>query len=188
MSQKMQVLFELIFPSKKYGPIKLSFERRKRRWPRIKRQHRRVMVIERNDPRVDLVVLAMVNLNPHIPLRQIEVQFGIPKSTAQRILALHNVFPYHITLIQSLMPTDFQWRLEFCNYCRFKQCYVIQNFLDMSYFIIYCVELWLNFHVAFVSSHNHFFPKLLFVSLEIWKYDDISRMSNIRIEQNSKFM
>jgi len=41
-------------------------------------------------------------------LQQIEVQFGISKSTAQRILALHNFYPYHITLTQSPMPTDFQ--------------------------------------------------------------------------------
>jgi len=54
-------------------------ERRERWQPRIIRQ-RRVMIIERNDPRV-LIVLAMVNLNPHISLRHIEVQSGIPKST-----------------------------------------------------------------------------------------------------------
>jgi len=72
------------------------------------------MVIERNDPRV-FVVLAMVNLNPHISLRQIEIQSGIPKSTTQRILALHNFYPYHIILTQSLTSTDFQRRLEFCN-------------------------------------------------------------------------
>jgi len=35
---------------------------------------------------------------------------------------------------------------------------------------------------------NHFFSKLLFVPLEDMKYDDISRMFNVRIEQNSKFM
>jgi len=35
---------------------------------------------------------------------------------------------------------------------------------------------------------NHFFSKLLFVPLEDMKDDDISRMSNVRIVQNSKFL
>jgi len=35
-----------------------------------------------------------MNLNPHISLGQIDIQSGIPKSTAQRILTLHNFYPY----------------------------------------------------------------------------------------------
>lgn len=60
-------------------------------------------------------MLAVVHLNPHISLRDIEKQFGIPKSTAQRFLALHACHPYHITLTQALIPNDFRRRLEFYN-------------------------------------------------------------------------
>lgn len=87
--------------------------RKERQRPPINRQRRRV--IERDDPRV-LIVLAMVNLNPHISVRQIERQSGIPKSTIQRIIALHGFHPYHIT--QGLVPNDFQRRLAFCNWAQ----------------------------------------------------------------------
>lgn len=73
------------------------------------------MTIEWNDPQV-IVVLAMVNLDSHISLRQIEVQSGIPRSMAQRILRLHNFHSYHIALTQGLFPHDFQRKLAFFNW------------------------------------------------------------------------
>jgi len=76
-------LYCMRFPDRRQHPVDIviaRIERHERQRLRMIQQHR-VMIIERNDPRV-LVVLAMVNLNPHISLRQIEVQSGIPKSTA----------------------------------------------------------------------------------------------------------
>ncbi|EZA50283.1 hypothetical protein X777_11294 [Ooceraea biroi] len=109
-------LYRQRFPNRYQHPADVviaRIERRERQRPPISRQCRRVS--ERDDPRV-LVVLAMLNLNPHISVRQIERQSGIPKSTIQRIIALHGFHPYHITLTQCLMPNDFQRRLAFCNW------------------------------------------------------------------------
>lgn len=92
-------------------------ERRERRRPRIPRNRRRIMVQNYDDPRI-LVVLAMVDLDPHISLRDIQRRTGIPKSTAGRILRLHRFHPYHITLTQALMPDDPRRRLEFCNWAQ----------------------------------------------------------------------
>ena len=88
-----------------------------RQAPRRPRQRRRTMTVQRNDPRV-LVVLAMCALDPHVSVRQIQVQTGIPRETARRILNLHKFHPYHITLTQELLPPDFQRRLQFCLWAR----------------------------------------------------------------------
>ena len=58
----------------------------------------------------------MVELNPHISLRQIEAHLRISRSTAKRILQLHRLHPYHITLTQQLTALDFQRRFQFCNW------------------------------------------------------------------------
>lgn len=113
-------LYRRRFPGRRQHPahnVIARIERRERQGPRRIRQRRRIMTIEWNDPRV-LVMLAMVNLDSHISLRQIEVQSGIPRSTAQRILRLHNFHPYHIALTQGLFPHDFQRRLAFCNWAQ----------------------------------------------------------------------
>ncbi|KAL6418651.1 hypothetical protein ACFW04_014235 [Cataglyphis niger] len=47
----------------------------------------------------------MVKLDSHISL-QIEVQSGISRSTAQRMLRLHNFHPYHIALTQAMLYQD----------------------------------------------------------------------------------
>lgn len=108
------------FPNRIHHPNDVEIariEHRERQGPRRPRQRRRIMTINRNDPRV-LVVLAMVNLDPHISTRQIQEQSGIPRETARRILKVHRFHPYHITLHQELMPRDFERRLEFCHWAR----------------------------------------------------------------------
>jgi len=57
-----------------------------------------------------LVVLDATVLNPYISTRQIERQYGISKSTTNRIIKINRFSPYHIQLHQ-LEPTDFERRL-----------------------------------------------------------------------------
>lgn len=112
-------LYRERFPGRDHHPNDRAIafiERRERQQPVVRRR-RRIMVIERDDPRF-LAVLAMVAINPHISLREIEDELGIPRSTAQRILQLHRFHPYHITLTQELTARDFQRRLEFCNWAQ----------------------------------------------------------------------
>lgn len=90
---------------------------RERNGPEIPRQRQKVITVERNDPRI-LVVLAMTNINPQISLRQIEAQTGIPRETARRFLQVHRFHPYHVTLTQELLVPDFQRRLQFCLWAR----------------------------------------------------------------------
>lgn len=75
-------------------------------------------MIQNNDDSLILVVLAMVDLDHHISLCDIQRRTGIPRSTASRILRLDRLHLYHIVLIQALMPDDFRSILNFCNWAQ----------------------------------------------------------------------
>jgi len=60
---------------------------------------------EFNNPRV-LVMLAMINLNPHISTRKLQRNLRIPYVTVWRILQRHKFHPYHITLTQDVSEND----------------------------------------------------------------------------------
>jgi len=60
----------------------------------------------------------MTAINPHVSIHQIQRELDIPKSTAHRILMIHNFHPYHIALTQDLTPDDFCPRLVFCNWAQ----------------------------------------------------------------------
>lgn len=62
----------------------------------------------------DDVVLNMVQREPEISLRNIERRIGVNKSSAQRILKRHKYHAYHIQRLQTLLPTDYAPRVEFC--------------------------------------------------------------------------
>lgn len=98
--------------------VRIRFiEQRERHRQGIRRNRRRIMTQNNDDPRI-VVVLAMVDLDHHISLREIQRRIGIPRSTASRILRLHRFHPYHITLTQALVPDDARRRLNFCNWAQ----------------------------------------------------------------------
>lgn len=80
--------------------------------------------LQRHRPRANLVdddprtiaILGAVHLNPHISLREIQAEIGIPKSTAQRLLRAAKFHPYHIMRVQELHGNDFANRVGFCNW------------------------------------------------------------------------
>lgn len=63
-----------------------------------------------------LTILAMIHMNPHVSLRGIERDLGVPRSTAHRILRSVRYHPYRITLTQALSLQDRQNRINFCNW------------------------------------------------------------------------
>lgn len=102
----------------------------------------------REDPRL-ITILAAVHLNPHISLREIEAEIGIPRSTAQRLLHAAKFNPYHVTLVQSLSGDDFANRVNFCNWALGK----IED--DHSFFhrVLFSDEC--TFHnTGIVNTHN----------------------------------
>lgn len=81
----------------------------------FRRQQPREPGFNPNDPRT-LAILAIIHMNPHISLREIERDLGVPRSTVQRILRSGRYHPYHITLTQALSAQDRQNRVDFCNW------------------------------------------------------------------------
>lgn len=71
------------------------------------------------DEVTSLTVIDAVALNPQISTRQIERQYGISKSTANRVLKLNKFHPYHIHLTQQ-EERDYQRRVRFCNWLEIK--------------------------------------------------------------------
>lgn len=62
----------------------------------------------------DNVVLEEVRAEPGTSVRNIERRTGVPKSSAQRILNRNKYHPFHIQRVQTLQPTDYAPRVEFC--------------------------------------------------------------------------
>nr|CAH7726603.1 unnamed protein product [Callosobruchus chinensis] len=58
-------------------------------------------------------VLEAVEEDPSTSLRAIEITTGVPKSTAHRILKRHELHPYHVQRVQTLLPADYQRRVNF---------------------------------------------------------------------------
>jgi len=88
-----------------------------RQGPVKKQQTRHINISKRDDPQI-VAVLAMTIINPHVSIRQIQRELGIPKSTTYRILVIHNFHSYHIALTKDLTLDDFRRRLMFCNWAQ----------------------------------------------------------------------
>jgi len=78
-----------------------------------------------------------------VSIRQIQREWGIPKSTAHGILMTHNCYPYHIALTQDLIPDDFRRGLVFCNWY-FVTLTMLQR--DRSSFFRYVFSDEVTFH------------------------------------------
>ena len=81
-----------------------------------------------NIPRF-LTVLAMVHLNVHVSLREIQLIMGGPRSTASRYLRYARYHPYRITVNQALTEEDCQRRITFCQWAT-KQITDDENFFN----------------------------------------------------------
>ncbi|GBP26317.1 hypothetical protein EVAR_95488_1 [Eumeta japonica] len=53
-------------------------------------------------------VLEAVEEDPSTSVRATEITTGVPKSTAHRILKRHELHPYHVQRVQTLLPGDYQ--------------------------------------------------------------------------------
>lgn len=59
-------------------------------------------------------VLEEIENDPSTSVRSIERRTGIKKSTVHDILKRHQLHPFHVQRVQSLLPTDYPKRLTFC--------------------------------------------------------------------------
>lgn len=96
-----------------------------------------------------LAVLAMIHMNPHISLRNLEIELGIPRSTAHRMLKSLKYHPYHIMLHQELTDQDHVNRLFFCNWAA-QKFYDDPTFFDR---VLFSDEATF-YNIAIVNRHN----------------------------------
>lgn len=109
-------LYRQRYPDRRHpGPQQIINIERRSRSNALHRHRRQNRVLNNNDPRL-LAILGMIHINPHISLRQIERELGIPRATAHRLLQLVRYHPYHITLVQELNDNDCILRVNFCTW------------------------------------------------------------------------
>lgn len=60
-----------------------------------------------NDDVINVTVLGMVEIDPHISQRQISREVNISEKTVRRILKANSYHPYHISFHQALSDNDF---------------------------------------------------------------------------------
>lgn len=61
-------------------------------------------------------VLHVINENPHSSISRTAFITGVPKSTTQKILKNHGLFPYKMSVLQQLNPNDYVLRTQMCNF------------------------------------------------------------------------
>lgn len=74
-------------------------------------------------------VLAYVQVDPHLSIRNISSDLGISCATVFRILRDFKLHPYHVVLHQALSDTDFDRRLDYCYWLR-DMCNENRQFLS----------------------------------------------------------
>lgn len=63
-------------------------------------------------------VLAYVEAEPHLSIREISTDLGVSVASVFRILRDFKLHPYHLVLHQALSDTDFDRRLDYCYWLR----------------------------------------------------------------------
>lgn len=97
----------------------------------------------------EFVILTALIENPHVSTRQLENNFNISKTSIRRIIKKNKFHPYRIQRHQELQESDYQYRLNFCNWVE-EQLNENQNILDNIMFTDEC-----TFHRnGFVNRHN----------------------------------
>lgn len=71
--------------------------------------------------------MASISINPHVSTRILAQEVGVSKTTVHRILKKHKLYPYKVSLVQGLRPTDYEKRLTFIS----KMCvlYELDTFI-----------------------------------------------------------
>ena len=69
---------------------------------------------EEANEEAEVLTLSFVELHPTCSLRQIEMEMGIPRESARRILKRNGFRSYKYNIPQHLYETDFERRLLFC--------------------------------------------------------------------------
>lgn len=94
-------------------------------------------------------VLASVEENPHVSIRDIARETEIGRMSVQRILKQHKYHPYHVQLHQELLPRDFAARTEFCQWAVER----LAGGEDFFKYVLFTDES--TFHKnGFVNRHN----------------------------------
>lgn len=65
---------------------------------------------------VDERILEAVRNDPSISIRRLSLQFNVSTHKIFHVLHAENLYPYHHTPVQELLPDDLEGRLEFCNW------------------------------------------------------------------------
>jgi len=71
-----------------------------------------------NDEVINVTVLGMAIMNPHISQPQISRELNLLQSSVHRILKANNYHPYHISLHQQLSDNDKMLRVRFCRWAQ----------------------------------------------------------------------
>lgn len=148
--RRAAALYRRRYPRRLHHPNHAAIRAIERRCRRgnIGRQRRRYTIDNYGmNPRC-ITVLAMVHLNPHISLRGIQTQVGIPRETARRYLKLAKFHPYHVSLKQALTEQDHEQRRLFCQWA-IQQVRDDENFFKYVMFSdesTFCSDGLLNRH------------------------------------------
>ncbi len=61
-------------------------------------------------------ILELIQENLRVSVREISREAGIPPTTVLRILNSNGMYPYHLTLIATILLGDLERRLNFCQW------------------------------------------------------------------------
>lgn len=138
------------YPTRRH-PHHSAFERLKERFESTgsvgyNKQHRfKTVTNEENE----MQVVLSVTEDPHISSRKISIELGLSQTSVTRMLRKNKFHPYHIQMLQELLPTDYEKRSNFCVWVlnKTQQQY---NFVDS---VLFSDES--TFHKnGFVNMHN----------------------------------
>jgi hypothetical protein len=90
-----------------------------------KRKRRNTVTGEHNE----VAILAAVQQNPQVSIRQLHADSGISVGSINKILHRHKYHPYHISLHQELHGDDFHNRIVFCEWA-LHQIQINPNFFN----------------------------------------------------------
>lgn len=120
-------------------------------------------------------VLAQVEENPELSIRRLSAATGISRRSVSNILHIQQLYPYHFTPVQNLLPVDLPARLNFCQWLRTQQTndptfFSRILFTDEASFNRHGVFNWRNSHTwaeenPHLSLSNHFQHQF---SINVW--------------------
>ncbi|OXU32204.1 hypothetical protein TSAR_007998 [Trichomalopsis sarcophagae] len=117
--RRSAVLYRERFPRRRHPNANtIRFLELRARRGYLRRQRLRRNIKDQTQNVCFLAILAMVHLDPHISLRTIRSELGVPRSTCKRYLKFSRYHPYHITLNQDLNEQDRQQKVQFRQWAR----------------------------------------------------------------------